>query len=128
MITGFETETCPLTGAEMALVIPCVDLLKPALGEHNAITADELAESLGVKPPRVRKIIHYIRTNGLLVGLVAKSRGYYITNDISVLMKYERSLAERINAIEIVRKTVARQINQLLYEDEWSREKNLIES
>lgn len=127
MITNFENQTYALTDKELSMIDSLVEYLKLATGEENHVTASSLSKMYGVSGPRIRKMIHYIRTNNLLLGLVAKSNGYYVTNDLVDLLKYERSLSERIASIEEVRKALASHINNILYEVEWSAEKNLAE-
>jgi len=127
MITNFENQTYALTDRELSMIDSLVEYLKLATGEENHVTASSLSKMYGVSGPRIRKMIHYIRTNNLLLGLVAKSNGYYVTNELVDLLKYERSLSERIASIEEVRKALASHINNILYEVEWSAEKNLAE-
>jgi len=107
MIEGFERETHELTSEEAMLVDPMVMGLRTKWGKDNAITSDEMIEafkSLNIKVtgPRIRKLINYIRVNGLVTNLVSSSLGYYRTNDAEDLERYKRSLRQRINSISEV--------------------------
>lgn len=119
MITGFEKETEPLTELEEKVLLPIfVKGLIGKIGPGKSVTAAKISEKLkaileGVqtasgKPvkvdgPRVRKIINHIRVNNLVPGLVATSKGYYVSRDPAEVIKYIQSLQEREAAIRAVR-------------------------
>ena len=119
MLHGFEKQTAPLTTEEKTLVPILIDVLKDRQGIDKAIISDDLCPILNfyansfTKPieisgARLRKMINYIRTNGLLIGLVASSKGYYITLDPAAIQAYLSSLAGREMAIRRLRIRVER--------------------
>lgn len=110
MIHGFDNETAPLNEKELALIPLIVDRLKNAVGEKNAVFNQQIcAISPYLKSARVRKLINYIRTEGLVPCLIASSRGYYIATSESELLEYENSLTNRATAIFQVRDSIAKQ-------------------
>lgn len=109
MIDGFEEITAKLTEAERLLVGEFSRVLAKKIGVANAVTSKTIIagyQKRGVKlsGSRVRKILNYIRMNSLVEGLVANSKGYYVTRDPATLMKYNTSLEQREAAIRAVRK------------------------
>ncbi|MDE3250275.1 MAG: hypothetical protein KGO82_16560 [Bacteroidota bacterium] len=79
---------------EKALVVPSiVSLLEMRVGEECAIKSQQVIDYLlgcghKVEPGRFRLMINYIRSNDLVIGLVADSRGYYRTTDPKVIEKW----------------------------------------
>ncbi len=119
MLHGFEKQTAPLTTEEKILVPLLIDMLKDKQGANKAIISDDLCAMLKfyansfTKPieisgARLRKMINYVRTHGLLIGLVASSKGYYITTDPEEIQAYLSSLAGREMAIRRLRIRVER--------------------
>lgn len=110
MITNFEGITSPLTEDEMKIIPYLVDGLKrrskanPIKGEDICNRLQEFKKNIGVseKPKltdsRLRKMINYIRINGLLpVG--ATSNGYFCITDRLEIEKQVKSLKQRAEAI-----------------------------
>lgn len=119
MLHGFEKQTAPLSKKEKILLPFLIDELKDKHGVAKAITGDALCNKLTdhaakfskpiiVSGARLRKMIHYIRTNGLLIGLVASSYGYYITQEPQEIKNYISSLESREAAIRRLRIYVER--------------------
>jgi hypothetical protein len=113
MIEGFEEITYELKPAELEAVPVFIRGFSKKLGKENAISAREICASLHdrypwISEPRVRKIVNYIRNTGQLPGLLACGSGYYVSDDVKEMEAYCRSLSQRINAIEQVRKVVLR--------------------
>ena len=84
----------------------------------NAVTANEIVNGLqrnGLKitKKRVFRLIGYIRMNDLVMGLMASSVGYYITNNEQELIKYEKRLMSREARLKKMRMSVKRQRNSL---------------
>ena len=83
---GFEEQTQPLTAWEQHNLLPVMLAgLRTKVGQDNAVTSGQIIKALKAEPfnfkvngPRVRKVINYIRLNGLVRNLVATSKGYYI--------------------------------------------------
>ena len=110
MIHGFDAETAPLNERELALVPAIVAMLRGALGEKNAVYNQQLcAIDPYLKSARVRKLINYIRCEGLVPCLIASSKGYYIAETELELLEYEDSLTNRATAIFEVRNKIAEQ-------------------
>lgn len=119
MLHGFEKQTAPLTTEEKILVPILIDMLKDRKGADKAIISDELCamlkfhtttfiKQIEIGGARLRKMINYIRTHGLLIGLVASSKGYYITTDPEEIQAYLLSLVGRERSIRRMRIQVER--------------------
>ena len=105
----------PLTTYEQNVLLPILMKgLEMKKGNVNAVTNKQIVQSLrkhGVKISRtsVNLLINYIRTNDLMVGLMATSFGYYITNSEKELIEYENGLLSREVALRRVRLCIQRQ-------------------
>ena len=116
MINGFEDYTYELTEYEQNVVLKlAVFVLKYARGKEKAITNQKairemkkIDESVKVDGPRFRKIVSFIRVNGLIPNLIATSKGYYITDDRDEMISYIESLDQRVNQIVRVRESMVR--------------------
>ena len=102
MINGFKEHTEPLNDYERGTLLPVIVRgLQTKIGVKMAITNKEIQLALAVigykkvTGPRVRKIINFIRRQGLIVNLVASSKGYYIENDIQERRKYVQGVKDR---------------------------------
>ena len=109
MITNFEEITHELTPKEVNIILPLVaECLQNAVGKDSALTNHKIAVKLRyengiiISSPRIRKIIHEIRVNHIVRGLLATSKGYYISNDISEIQTYIASLIQRNNSVHHV--------------------------
>lgn len=104
MIDGFEDITYDLTSEEMALVPIILGGLKRRTTSDEAIYGKEICQKMteaGYKmsEPRLRKIVNYIRSNGL-APVIATSKGYYVSNHSGELGNQIASLEQRRNAIQ----------------------------
>lgn len=112
MITLFEDITYELTEYETETLLPIVVKgLERKYGKQNAITNKKICEALKNKgykitEPRLRKIIHHIRVEQLIVGLCCNSKGYYVTDSIEELGRYVESLAQRIRSQQSIYKSM----------------------
>lgn len=119
MITLFEEITYELTDYEINSLVPIVVKgLKNKIGKENAITNKVICEKLKnagykVSEPRLRKIIHHIRIEQLIVGLCCNSKGYYVTNSLEELGRYVESLAQRIRSQEAIYKSMKRDMQKI---------------
>ena len=110
MINGFDKETAPLNDSELSELPKIVMALKRAYGKDNAIYNGYIrALCPGLSDARVRKIINYIRTNGLVPCLIASSNGYYVAETEEEILTYEDSLKGRELAIRQIRESIADQ-------------------
>jgi len=115
LLPGFEDITHELTDDEKALLPRFVKGFRNKLGPDNAVTNKQViagfkASGTKISDARVRKIINYIRTHDLVPGLVATSKGYYVTRDPMTIKKYIHSLDCRIREIQRVRDAMARDL------------------
>ena len=105
MINGFEKETQPLDEYEKNYLLPIVlKGLKKKTHESLAVTNQVMIEALKqrgykVTPARLRKIINFIRCQGLIRNLVASSKGYWIESDSIRRQKYKQSIKQRAEAM-----------------------------
>ncbi len=115
MINGFTEYTEQLNEYERDTLLPLIVRgLQTKVGANNAITNKSIVEALtqsgykGLHGARIRKIINYIRIQGLINNLVASSKGYWIEQDIEERRKYvsgvksrAKSMLASLNNIEI---------------------------
>lgn len=120
MLKGFEDYTYELTDYEKTVLLPAFlkSFNDKRVGAAHAITNKSIVAALkgkGMKisDARVRKVIAYIRVNGLIPGLMATSKGYYITRDSGELENYITSLTGRINAIQAVKNEALKYLKTL---------------
>lgn len=104
MITNFEEITKPLTQIELEIMNILVEILDNT-DNKNTIKAPKLVKEIilrsGIEKfgqARLRKIINYLRGNGMLP-IIATSKGYYLSNDTKVIEDEIKSLTERADAI-----------------------------
>lgn len=120
MIQGFSEQTKPLTPYENDVILPLIlQGFHAKIGKEKAITNQQICSTLKkqsykVDNARLRKIINHIRINGMVIGLIATSEGYYIAETRKELEVYLKSLEGREGAIHAVRKSLERQLQ--LYE------------
>ena len=118
MINGFEQETEPLNDYEQSLVPIFIQGLKTKLGKESAVTNDAMIAGLDkmghkLNQARVRKIIAHIRNKQLIKGLMASSKGYYITNNPEEIKDYIESLQGRIEAILAIKRTFENYLTEI---------------
>lgn len=120
MLPGFENITHDLTDYERDVLVPLfVRGLRKKVGVKEAVTNKKIVDSLKQKgfkvtDARVRKIINYIRRAHLIEGLVASSRGYYITRDPVEIKRYIQSLDGRENEIHQIKEDAKAFLRKLL--------------
>ena len=118
MITNFERETHELTEYELNTLLPIiVKGLSTKIGKGNAITNKAICkamDTIGYKlhEARLRKLIHHIRAQDLILYLIATSKGYYIATTTQEVQGYIQSLSERISSIEFIRQSIQRQMKK----------------
>lgn len=106
MITNFENYTFELNNYEKDILLPkIIQGLCVRHGKNKAISNKQACNKmrqmgLKISPARFRKIIQYIRLNGLIQNLLASSKGYYISTNKIEREKYINSLNERINSLQ----------------------------
>lgn len=118
MIKNFERETCPLTEYEKEELVPLViQVLQHCKGKKYALSNKNFINRWGggykLTPVRFRKVINHIRNKGLIKGLVATSKGYYIAQSRQELEDYTKSLQGREDALKELRRNMTKQMNKL---------------
>ena len=106
MIYGFKKETEPLNDYERDILLPAiVKGLQTKIGKHNAITNIKMIKALNehgyksLSEPRIRKIINFIRIQGLIINLIASNKGYWIEEDINERRKYVIGVKQRAESM-----------------------------
>ena len=106
MINGFTEYTEQLNEYERDTLLPLlVRGLQTKIGSKKAITNKKMIKALesigydGLSGPRVRKIINYIRIQGLVRNLVASSKGYYIEDNVEERRKYVEGVKARAQSM-----------------------------
>lgn len=119
MIRNFEEYTYDLTLYEAEVVAPAIEeMLLTCVGKKRAITSVSLVHILkknGIKTsePRIRHIIHVLRTSGAIERLIATSKGYYISEDYAECITYLQSLNDRLRTIYEVYRSLSQQVSTL---------------
>ena len=85
MLKNYENITFELTDQEKQILPQIIKGLNTKKGRDNAITGDKICKAMDISPPRLRKIISYIRVNNLIFGLCSANNGYYIANNLKEL-------------------------------------------
>lgn len=105
----------PLSNYEQNVLLPILMKgLGMKKGKLNAVTNKQIVHSVrkhGVRisSSSVSLLINHIRTNDLMVGLMATSYGYFVSNSEQELVDYEKSLMSREVALRKVRMSMQRQ-------------------
>ena len=116
MINGFNDQTKELNEYERNTLLPIIiSGLQRKVGIENAITSKEIESKLRLKGhevrgARLRKIINFIRINGLIDCLMASSKGYWIEDDKDIILKYINSLEQRAESIRYVAECLKTQL------------------
>jgi len=108
-ITNFEEYTHELTSEEME-ILPIVVHGFRNYKKDNPIKSDLIVSRLNeylqkheskirMNGPRLRKIVNYIRTNGI-IPLIATSNGYFTSDCKETIKEQIKSLQERANSIQ----------------------------
>lgn len=109
MVINFEEITEPLTDEEKKLLPVIITGFKTKVNKGNAIKAPRIVKGVNqycktnnikieITEPRLRKIVNYIRRNGLLP-VIATSSGYYISYDKKEIENQIKSIEQRCNAM-----------------------------
>ena len=120
MIETFENYTQKIPEYLTLTVIPfIVEYLKEnTLGETTAIKSNELTEiiyektKISISDVILRRCIKYIQANALVNWIVATQKGFFYTEDISVVQKQIKSLKSRESAIRNTREHIEKSLLQ----------------
>ena len=119
MLKGFENITQPISDYEKDILLPVVLRgLKNKVGKEKAVTNKEIVSGMTkagfkISDTTVRKLVNHIRTNSLINGLIATSKGYHISTDITEVSNYIDSLDGRINEILRIRESMQDYLHKL---------------
>lgn len=119
MLEYFNEQTKPLTEEERVSILPLmIRSLRKHVGRENAITNQKMREGLEawgykVSDSRIRKLINHIRRYSRVECLMACSDGYYVSEDVSELELYLKSLDKRVRAIAEVKRQISGQLENL---------------
>lgn len=117
----FEQETRPLSEHEKAMLPDVADLVETTIQTGRPISSKEIIRRLKeehnwkTSGPRLRKVIHVLRTSGEVPGLIATGGGYLVATSEKQLLDYEATLKGREDAIRAARLSIAHQ-RRALYE------------
>jgi hypothetical protein len=107
MLTGFETITVNLSDEERRVHVPLLinGLREFCVGKANVANNRKLRDAFKaaghtVGSARLRKLISYIDTHGLLPELVANEKGYYLATTVKEVQDYISSLEGRVAIIQ----------------------------
>jgi len=122
MINGFEEHTAELTNDEKVLANRLALSLAKKVGKDKAVTNKKMREgikaswNITLSDAKIRKLINYIRRNGIVNNLIATSKGYYVSESINEVKDYIDSLKQRRNAIDEVIKSFELEQQQIKME------------
>lgn len=126
MISGFDVETKPLDDFERITVLPRVIagfhlLAKSGLSVTSTAIIRKLSkEGITITGPRLRKVINHIRTNDLVIGVVADGEGYRVVSTPEAMLEYLDSLDGRIESIRHMRDSLYRQYQKMHHQNLFS--------
>lgn len=110
MIVTFEDFTVELSESRKAVAKQVADYFNnSAKGKISALTNREISNRFdsSMHSAHVRKLIQYIRLNGMVKNLIATSDGYYVSSDENEIQTYKKSLRQRAVAILQIEKSFA---------------------
>jgi predicted RNA-binding protein associated with RNAse of E/G family len=115
MIRGFEEFTAELNDYERITLLPAIyHGMITKLGKENAISAAEAIKAMKhhgykITAPRFRKIMHVIRTSGMIKGILGTSKGYFIARTNDEYLDYLVSINQRLEHIQSLRDALTAQ-------------------
>ena len=121
MLQSFEEQTHPLSDYEKRMSPFVADLVETTIQTGRPISSKETMRRLkeengfNTSGPRLRKVIHQLRTSGDVPGLIATGGGYLVATSEAQLLRYEETLKGREDAIRAARLSIAHQ-RRALYE------------
>lgn len=118
MIPGFEKQTVELNKYELSFVPYIINKLSLNIGKKKAVTNSKICKHLqiyrgaDISLPRFRKIVQYIRINGLIKNLIATSNGYFVASSRQECLEHIETMDKRINALITTRDTLSYQMKE----------------
>ena len=110
-----EKRSRSLSNYEQNVLLPILmNGLEMKKGKENAVTNKQIVQSVRKHGVRINNfsvclLVNHIRTNDLMVGLMATSNGYYVSSSEQELIDYEKNLMNREVALRKVRMSMQRQ-------------------
>jgi hypothetical protein len=120
MLKNFEKITVELTPIELEYVEFLGQWFMANQGKKNTLKNGDIANlinrmfSKNIPEPRVRKIVQFLRTNGL-PNIIATSNGYFYSEDTKEIEAWIISLKQREAAIRDIREKAERQVEILRF-------------
>lgn len=108
MLEGFNDITQELSQYEKEVLLPkIVAGLSTKKGKHMAITNKKICEAMKnrgfeIADTRLRKLVEYIREHQIIPGLLASSKGYWISTDPEEVRNYLKSIYGRKSALQMI--------------------------
>jgi len=104
-IINFEEYTIELSKDEMKVAVLLAKKISLNVGKENAVSNERIIKAFGkydvkLKPSKVRKMIQFIRQEGLVSNLCANSRGYFVAANQTEVNEYVKGLQQRVNSIQ----------------------------
>jgi|TARA_Y100000310_G_scaffold333427_1_gene410973 predicted transcriptional regulator len=96
MINNFEDITYELTEDELNIVPLIIKGITQRKGKDYAVSGKKICEKMNLESARLRKIINYIRVNGLIYGLCSCNKGYFMASTLTELEDCIISLRQRV--------------------------------
>jgi hypothetical protein len=96
MINNFEDITYELTEDELNIVPLIIKGITQRKGKDYAVSGKKICEKMNLESVRLRKIINYIRVNGLIYGLCSCNKGYFMASTLTELEECIISLRQRV--------------------------------
>lgn len=118
MLKNFEKITVELTAQEIEYVEFLGQWFMANQGKKNTLKNSDIASLINrmfekkISEPRVRKVVQFLRTNGL-PNLIATSNGYFYSENIEEIESWVISLKQREAAIREIREKAERQVDFL---------------
>ena len=119
MIKNFETLTFELTSDEKFVVEKIIKRFQNLKGKEFIVTGEQIREginknlNMNFDMIRIRKMIQFIRTNDLVAGLIATSKGYYVAKTAEEIEDWIESLKSRENAIRKIREVAEQTVREM---------------
>jgi len=119
MIKNFEEYTHELTSDERIVVQTIIRRFENRKGKENIVTGEQIRDginnnlNMNFDTVRIRKMIQFIRTNDLIAGLIATSKGYYVAKTAEEIEDWIESLKSRENAIRTIREVAEQTVREM---------------
>ena len=119
MIKNFEEYTHELTSEERIVVQTIIRRFESRKGKENIVTGEQIRDGINKNlnvnfdGVRIRKMIQFIRTNDLIAGLIATSKGYFVAKTAEEIEDWIESLKSRENAIRTIRELAEQTVREM---------------